>query len=74
MNFFQFYFFIFFSFAIKSKSILNKSKLYINNSLDQINNLYDNKTQIKNNFILFNNIHYNNVIKHYSIIQFLSKN
>ena len=75
MNFFQFYFFIFFSFVIKSKSILNKSKLYINNSFDQINYLYDNKTQIKNNFTTFNNIPYNNVIKHdnnYSII--LSKN
>ncbi len=37
--------------------------------------LYDNKTQIKNNFISFNNIHYNNIIKHYSNYSIiLSKN
>ena len=75
MNFFQFYFFILFSFVIKSKSILNQPKLYINNSFDKINYLYENKTQIKNNFISFNNISYSNLIKrdnNYSII--LSKN
>ena len=58
-------------FFIKSKSVLNKSKLYNNNSFEQINNLYKNKTQLKNIFISLNNVPDLKVIKHdnnYSII------
>jgi len=67
MNYFKFYLSIIFCFAIKSKSILNKSKLYINSYFEEINNLNENKTQIKNTLISF----FLKVIKHgnnYSII------
>ncbi len=60
-----------FCFFIKSKSVLNKSKLYNSNSFEQINNLYENKTQLKNIFVFLNKVPYLKVIKHdsnYSII------
>ena len=60
-----------FCFFIKSKSVLNKSKLYNSNSFEQINNLFENKTQLKNIFVSLNNVPYLKVIKHdntYSII------
>ena len=64
MNFFKIYFFIPFCVFIKSKSVLNRSGLYNNNSFEQINNLYENKTQLKNIFASLNNVPYLKLIKH----------
>ena len=64
MNFFKIYFFIPFCVFIKSKSVLNRSGLYNNNSFEQINNLYENKTQLKHIFVSLNNVPYLKLIKH----------